>query len=69
MKYDENGMPIMAAQDANGKGVIDGTPEDYEVDSLTSTEFKYSSFLPEDCDASDGFIENKLNKQVNKFNV
>jgi len=69
VKYDDNGMPIMYAQDANGKGVIDGTAEDYEVDSLTSTEFKYSSFLPEDCDATDGFIENKLNQEVNKFNV
>eukprot|EP00957_Ditylum_brightwellii_P169415 12894513-Ditylum_brightwellii.AAC.1 len=42
VKYDENGMPVMAAQDKNGKGVIDGTPEDYELSSLTSTEFKYS---------------------------
>ena len=69
VKYDENGMPVMYAQDTNGKGVIDGTAEDYELDSLVSTEFKYSAFDPEDCNVSDGFIENKLNQEVNKFNA
>mmetsp|Transcript_11120 Transcript_11120/g.40765 ORF Transcript_11120/g.40765 Transcript_11120/m.40765 type:complete len:318 (-) Transcript_11120:182-1135(-) len=68
VKYDENGMPVMAAQDKNGKGVIDGTPEDYELSSLTSTEFKYSVFNG-GADSADGFVENKLNAAANTFNV
>eukprot|EP00958_Prasinococcus_capsulatus_P012987 scaffold1318_cov388-Prasinococcus_capsulatus_cf.AAC.8 len=69
VKYDENGMPVLYAQDKNGLGVIDGSAEDYELDSLTSTEFKYSAFQPEECNTTDGFIENKLNQEVEKFNA
>lgn len=68
VKYDENGMPVMAAQDKNGKGVIDGTAEDYELSSLLSTEFKYSVFNGAS-DSADGFVENKLNSIANNFNV
>ena len=68
VKYDENGMPVMAAQDKNGKGVIDGTPEDYELSSLLSTEFKFSVFNGAG-ESADGFVENKLNSIANNFNV
>ena len=67
VKYDENGMPVMAAQDKNGMGVIDGTPEDYELDTLLSTAFKFSVF--EGADSTDGFVENKLNAEAAAFNV
>eukprot|EP00958_Prasinococcus_capsulatus_P013026 scaffold1318_cov388-Prasinococcus_capsulatus_cf.AAC.47 len=68
VKYDENGMPVLAAEDKNGAGVIDGEASDYELDSLTSTDFKFSVFGDSDL-ALDGFAENKLNAAANKFNV
>ena len=59
----------MAAEDKDGKGVIDGVPEDYELDSLCSTDFKYSAY-GSDKVAVDPFVEHKLNEQANKlFNV
>eukprot|EP00958_Prasinococcus_capsulatus_P022821 scaffold3261_cov349-Prasinococcus_capsulatus_cf.AAC.1 len=65
VKYDENGMPVMAAQDKDGKGVIDGTPEDYELSSLTSTDFKYSVFNSAS-ESADGFTEHQLNAVADK---
>ena len=37
MKYNEIGLPIMKAYDADGKGVLDYNVQHYEVDSLLSS--------------------------------
>eukprot|EP00958_Prasinococcus_capsulatus_P029388 scaffold7404_cov363-Prasinococcus_capsulatus_cf.AAC.4 len=44
MKYDEEGMPILKALDKDGKGVLDGNVESYEVPSLLS---KYALYQAE----------------------
>ena len=36
MKYNEMGLPIMKAYDADGKGVLDYDVSQYEVESLLS---------------------------------
>lgn len=61
-------MPILAAQDKNGAGVIDGVASDYELDSLTSTDFKFSVFSGAQS-SKDAYAENKINAAVNKINV
>ena len=59
----------MAAEDKDGKGVIDGVPEDYELDSLCSTDFKFSAYKSDEV-PMDAFVEHKLNEQANKlFNI
>ncbi|MEO1211809.1 MAG: hypothetical protein AAFX78_20235 [Cyanobacteria bacterium J06638_20] len=59
----------MAAQDKDGKGLIDGVPQDYELDSLCSTDFKFSAY-GSDTVPVDAFTEHKLNEQANMlFNV
>ena len=60
---------MMAAEDKDGKGLIDGVPQDYELDSLCSTDFKFSAY-ESDRVPVDAFVEQKLNEQANKlFNV
>ena len=54
----------MAAQDKDGKGLIDGVPQDYELDSLCSTDFKFSAY-GSDTVPVDAFTEHKLNEQAN----
>lgn len=34
----------MTSSSENGEGIIDGVIEDYELSSITSTDFKYSQF-------------------------
>ena len=59
----------MAAQDKDGKGLIDGVPQDYELDSLCSTDFKFSAY-GSDTVPVDAFTEHKLNEQANiLFNI
>ena len=43
-KLDSNGQPVMTSSSENGEGIIDGVIEDYELSSITSTDFKYSQF-------------------------
>ena len=59
----------MTAEDKNGQGLIDGEPREYELDSLCSTDFKYSVFELGDT-AEDTFVENKLKELSNNiFNI
>ena len=44
VKYAADGSPVVAAQDKNGGGVIDGVASDYLLSSLTATDFKFSAF-------------------------
>ena len=60
---------MMAAEDKDGKGLIDGVPQDYELDSLCSTDFKFSAY-GSDSVLVEAFMEQKLNEQANiLFNV
>ena len=60
---------MMAAEDKDGKGLIDGVPQDYELDSLCSTDFKFSAYGSDGVPV-DAFVEQKLNEQANMlFNV
>ena len=59
---------VMAAEDKNGKGLIDGVVEDYQLSSLCSTDFKFSVFDGQDVPV-DAFAESKLIEQASKFNV
>lgn len=71
VKLDENGLPVLTAQDKDGKGLIDGVPSDYELDTLLSTDFKFSAFDDEQqqLDAM-GFVESKLNLKASElFNL
>ena len=56
----------MAAQDKDGKGLIEGVPADYELDSLASTDFKFSAFAVMD-PSMDSFVENKLYENAGKY--
>ena len=37
-----DGEPVMQGFDADGKGVLEGVAADYEVETLLSSQFKYS---------------------------
>ena len=50
----------MVAEDKDGKGILDGVPADYELDSLLSTRFRFSAFGEEESSgvmSGNGFVE------------
>ena len=61
---------VMAAQDHDGGGLLEGTAADYELDSLTSVDFTFSAWAgdnPWSGSGDNSFTEDALNRATERF--